>query len=459
MKSHPQKHPLIIRRLYRNYRGYSGMMQWFRRKFSPAGKIVIVGMIVTACLGVDTNRTVAYQAFTFLASLLLASLIASRFSRPRFSLSRTLPRFGSAGESLEYSVTLENLGSAGQQSLKYLDVPEDPRPSLDVFASTPEPLEKGRNFVDRFFKFHRWIWLVERNLRATIEEREVPPILAKGGAEVRMTLKPERRGALRITGGTALCPDPFGLSRKLSRIAKPDKLLILPKRYPLPPFELPGAMRYQQGGVALASSVGESEEFASLRDYRQGDPLRRIHWKSWAKVGRPIVKEYQAEFFVRHALILDTFSDAAHSEKFEEAVSVAASLACSIDTQDSLLDLLFVGPKAYCFTAGRGLGQSEQLLEILASVETCPGEPFDSLDGLVVRHAASVSGCVCVFIAWDEARRAMVDKLRGLNVPVMVLLISNPVDPRIDRSELKLAKDDAFLQLDTGAIEEGLRQL
>ena len=58
----------------------------------------------------------------------------------------------------------------------------------------------------------------------------------------------------------------------------------------------------------MASSVGESEEFVSLRDYRRGDPMRHIHWKSWAKTGKPIVKEFQDEFFVRHALILDTFA-------------------------------------------------------------------------------------------------------------------------------------------------------
>src|SRR5207253_2587362 len=82
-------------------------------------------------------------------------------------------------------------------------------------------------------------------------------------------------------------------------------------------------------------------------------PLRRGHWKSWARVGRPVVKEYLDEFFVRHALILDTFTGDLGDPIFEEAVSVAASVAISMQTQESLLDLMFVGPEAYCFTAGR----------------------------------------------------------------------------------------------------------
>jgi len=86
-------------------------------------------------------------------------------------------------------------------------------------------------------------------------------------------------------------------------------------------------------GVALASNVGQSEEFVSLRDYRRGDPLRHIHWRSWAKAGKPVVKEFEDEFFVRHALVLDTFIDDPHSELFEEAVSVAASFASTVLTQ------------------------------------------------------------------------------------------------------------------------------
>ena len=54
----------------------------------------------------------------------------------------------------------------------------------------------------------------------------------------------------------------------------------------------------------------------SLRDYRPGDPLQRIHWKSFARTGDPVVREYQDEFFERHALILDTFCTRAGAPAF-----------------------------------------------------------------------------------------------------------------------------------------------
>ena len=221
-----------------------------------------------------------------------------------------------------------------------------------------------------------------------------------------------RRGILRFTGVTLARPDPLGLFRAFCRkIAAPQTVLILPKRYPLPPIALPGAMKYQEGGVALAANVGRSEEFVALREYRHGDPLRHIHWRSWAKTGKPIVKEFEDEFFVRHALVLDTFDDEPNSEVLEEAVSVAASFACTVLTQESLLDLLFVGNQSYCFTAGRGLAHADQMLEILASVKNCADKNFATLERLVLNHVAVVSGCICVLQRWDGARTHFVENL------------------------------------------------
>jgi hypothetical protein len=84
---------------------------------------------------------------------------------------------------------------------------------------------------------------------------------------------------------------------------------------------------------------------------------------------------------------------------------------------------LFVGAEAYCFTAGRGLAHADQMLEILASVRVCAGKPFRVLENLVLNHAGAVSGCICVLLAWDEARRSLVKKLKGVGIPVLVVLV------------------------------------
>jgi uncharacterized protein (DUF58 family) len=401
----------------------------------------------------DTDNNLSYQGFTFLFSLLLIPVVFCFFFRARFTAERLLPRFGTVGSALRYNVTIRNLTRKPQVALTLLEDLNDPRPSFAEWLALQLADERRvRSF--RFSKRRR------KNpfKLATVKEAAVPPIAPGQKADLGVELLPLRRGVLRFRGVTLARPDPLGILRAFVKQPLSQSVLILPKRYPLPPVALPGSMKYQQGGVALASSVGQSEEFVALRDYRNGDPLRHIHWRSWAKTGKPVVKEFEDEFFVRHALVLDTFTDQPHGEAFEEAVAVAASFACTVQTQESLLDLLFVGPESYCFTAGRGLGGADHMLEVLASVRAC-AQPFQILERLVLNHLALVSGCVCVLLAWDKQRRDFVKKLAEFGVPVLVLVIveAGGAD-KIETGPLS-GTPERFHVLEAGRIQEGLGRL
>ena len=409
-------------------------------------------------MGVDTNLSLAYQVFVFLSFLLIAALAGTQFSRTRVAAERVLPRFGSVGQPVSYRVTLTNLTDKVQRGLSVTEDLADPRPTLAQFVSTPEPGEEQRNWYDRSNGFYRYAWLLRQNIRAKVNEQPCPDFPSRGAADVQLEVTPLRRGVLRFDAVAVACPDAFGLFRTYVRVPLPDSLLILPRRYFLPPLALPGHLKYQHGGVALAGSVGESEEFVSLRDYRPGDPVRHIHWPSWAKAGKPIVKEFQDEFFTRHALILDTFLPVAASEVFEEAVSVAASLACTVQAQESLLDLMFVGPEAYCFTMGRGVGHLEQLLEILASVQPCCDREFQSLLQLVLRHAGELSGCLCVFVEWDEPRKKFVRHLREMGVPLMVFVVTEAGAPCPEPGPMG-DEPERFRRLEVNRVAEELLKL
>ncbi|HXT11760.1 MAG TPA: DUF58 domain-containing protein [Candidatus Angelobacter sp.] len=442
---------MIYRSLYWSYRITSGFRYRAVRRFTRAGWMVLIGIAATMLMGTDTENTVVYQALPILLFMLLTAVTFSWFFRARFSATRLLPRFGTVGRPLYYQITVKNLTAKAQSDLTLLENLGDPRPSFGEWKAA----QLATNRIVRAFSVAPQRGSPHRI--AATKEALVPSIPPKGEVEVRVELEPRRRGVLKFGGVTLARPDPFGLFRGFSRVPLPQTALILPKRYALPPIALPGAMKYQEGGVAMASNIGRSEEFVSLRDYRRGDPYRHIHWRSWAKAGKPIVKEFEDEFFVRHALVLDTFIDDPRSDAFEEAVSVAASFACTLITQESLLDLLFVGPQAYCFTAGRGLAHADQMLEILASVRVCPDHPFSKLEHLVVQHASTVSGCICVLLAWDEERRKLVQKLAAIGVPTMVLLVTERgTKMKMDISREQFA--DIHV-LEAGKIEEGLAKL
>ena len=440
--------------LYRLYRMVSWLRFRMQRRFTRPGLVVMGALIATAIMGPDIENNVTYQAFTLLLFLVLVALAFSWFFRARFSAKRVLPRFGTVGCSFSYSIELKNITSKSQSGLTLLENMADVRPSFKEWhvqqladAKQVKPFRVSQHRRTHPFKV------------ATLKDAPVPTALPNEEVEVLNELIPLRRGLLRFSGVTIARPDPLGLVRAFANIPLPQTALILPRRYPLPPIALPGRMKYQERGVALASSVGQSDEFIGLRDYRHGDPLRHIHWRSWAKAGKPVVKEFEDEFFVRHALVLDTFTDGQRSEVFEEAVSVAASFACAIQTQESLLDLLFVGPQSYCFTAGRGLAHADQMLEILASVRACSEHPFSALEHLVLSHLKVVSGCVCVLVAWDQERRSFVEKLTKLGIPLRVLVIVPPGQSKAQEPGPMREEPDKFHVLEAGQIESGLARL
>lgn len=444
---------MVTRLAYRSFRAATAGQDLLGRRLTPAGQLALAALVASVVLGPNTRLTVAYQAFAFLFALLVVASALAVVPPPRLGVRRRLPRFATAGEPLTYRVVLRNPTPRAQSGLSLLEDLDAPHPSFEDFLSTPEPGEERRNWFDRSVGYPRWAWLVAARRRATIPEQPLATLPPHGEVEVVVRAVVRSRGSLRLRGATVARTDPFGLVRATSAVDAPGSVLVLPRRYPLPPLALPGTRRYQPGGVALAASVGDSEEFQSLRDYRPGDPLRRVHWRSLARAGRPIVKEFQSEFFVRHALVLDTFLPTA-SPAFEDAVSVAASFASTLPTQESLLELMFVGPDAYHFTAGHGVSQVDRMLEILACVQPCRDRPFAALHRLVVDRHAALSGCICVLLAWDEARRRLVADLRALGVPTLGLVVAE--GPPAAGEPLAEA---GVHRLQVGRVAEGLARL
>jgi uncharacterized protein (DUF58 family) len=442
-----------FRILYVFYRTFSWIRYRATRRFTAAGVLVFIGLVAATMMGVDTETTVAYQAFAPLLFLLLMAVLFSFFFRVRFAAERRLPRFGTVGQAFRYAVELRNLSGKVQRDLQLIENLADPRPGFAEWQAVQWAREKEV----LLFRFNRRRGRPFR--RATVKNAPVPTVHPGAATEAHMELTPLRRGVLRFNGLVFARPDPFGLFRGFSRMALAQSMLVLPKRYLLPAIALPGTMKYQEGGVALAASVGQSDEFVALRDYRRGDPLRHIHWRSWAKTGKPIVKEFEDEFFVRHALILDTFTPNPRSEAFEEAVSIAASFASTIQIQESLLDLLFVETRAYCFTAGRGVAHSDQMLEILASVNACSNRPFRALEHLVLDHVSQVSGCICVFLAWDRERHELIKKLQALGLPLLVLVVTEPGRSQVFEPGPMRDQAGRFHVLEAGQIESGLARI
>ena len=421
------------------FRTVAAVSYWANRRFTLAGMLVLTAAVLTGALGVDTTQSVAYQAFGFLAALVVVAALVLPVLRTRVTVERELPRAVTAGEPFTYRVRVTNTRTRPVDGLTLFEDLPDPRPSLAAFRSAV-----------RLPTYRAWKRLVNASRMAHVPEQAVPALAPGAVAEVEMQARALKRGIVHSRGVTVARAEPLGLMKALERVPRQANLVVLPRRYTLPPFTLPGSRRFQQGGVTLASSIGDSEEFLGLRDYRPGDPIQRIHWKSFARAAEPVVKEYQDEYFERHALVLDTFAQGAGERCFEEAVSIAASFAYTIETQECLLDLMFVGADTYSYTAGRGQLTPGSLLDILAGVQPCHDRPVSVLTDAVLGKRQALTGCICVLLGWDEPRRGLARALQAHGIALRVVAVCDT--PPDDRPPW-------LLVVEPGRIEEGLARL
>jgi hypothetical protein len=420
---------LARRRIYRGLRVLGRWQRTIDRRFTPLGRVVMAFALGAGVFGVDTRMNLLHQAFSLAVALLLIAWLAARWIerrlRGQFTAQRQLPRYSSQGATLTYGVSIRAQRPERLAGCSVEEPLPDPSPSLQQFLQTNDAADARANPFDRAMGYPRWRRLLRGNRWAERPQaRVLGSVEAHGTVRQRLQLTPLRRGYLRLPGLLLSRAEPLGLCRASWLLPAEGALLVLPARYAVAPLQLPGRRQYQPGGMTLASSVGDSREFIGLREYRSGDSPRNIHWPSWARSGKPQVKEYQDEFFTRHALLLDSFTSESPDPRFEAAVSIAASLCESMQQGDSLLDLMFVGAEPYCFTAGRGLAGTEQFLEILACANPCVDQPFARLRQSLEPRLGQLSAVVCILLDFDRPRRELLQGLLAANLPLRVLLVS-----------------------------------
>jgi uncharacterized protein (DUF58 family) len=177
------------------------------------------------------------------------------------------------------------------------------------------------------------------------------PLRSGTTARAAYTLMTARRGVVRVGPMSAEIHDPFGLARRQRWVAPARDILIRPRTVPL---ALP-SIGTTSGPLArrlFERSAGSTaaDEFRSLRDYVQGDDLRRVHWGATARRGELLIRESDPAASLNLVAVLDlaagsyqTDPNQTHDhpdEAFELAVSAAASLATSAATTSRHLTLL-----------------------------------------------------------------------------------------------------------------------
>jgi uncharacterized protein (DUF58 family) len=153
-------------------------------------------------------------------------------------------------------------------------------------------------------------------------------LVARQQAEVSYTVRADVRGKYDIGPLSVRLTDPFGLCELTRSFASTEKLVVTPVVTPLPPVRVGGEWAGTGESRARSAAV-HGEDDAATREYRHGDDLRKVHWRSTARTGEMMVRREEQPWQTTATLLLDTRGTAHRGDgpasSFEWAVSAAAS--------------------------------------------------------------------------------------------------------------------------------------
>ncbi len=147
--------------------------------------------------------------------------------------------------------------------------------------------------------------------------------------DVSYLVRPTVRGNYALGPLRASVTDPLGCVRVSRTVGAPSHLLVTPATVPLEPWGAAGTAKGEESPRRSVTGAGEQDPVP--REYRYGDELRRVHWKSTAKHGELMVRRDEQHRRENSAVLLDTRRGAhagfGPAGSLETAVSVAASVA------------------------------------------------------------------------------------------------------------------------------------
>lgn len=194
-----------------------------------------------------------------------------------------------------------------------------------------------------------------------VDGSSFPVVWDATGVHADIPVPTQRRGPVSLGPWVLERVDPWGLLRRRVGEVEGVALLVVPRVRPVSLAALPSALADFGGSAEMGTTT-----FATLREYVIGDELRHVHWRSSAKTGKLMMRQYVDITRPRITLVLVAEERAYTSaDEFEEAVDFIASLAAV--AASSGLDVEVVTTSGE--RASHGGGRSTAVLDLLALVE------------------------------------------------------------------------------------------
>lgn len=317
------------------------------------------------------------------------------------------------------------------------------------------------------------------------DSRSMPPLRARSTrslsvARLQHELVPPRRGEFLMGPMVVRVEDPFGLAWASVAVGEGSTVTATPEVVPLVDLGLAFAETDGAARQVHSRALGGDHELTT-RDYRVGDPMRRVHWRASAHHGELMVRQEEQRSSAEAGIVIDTrlegYPDVpavrrqedCESGLFEWAVSFTASLAVYLREAGLLVHILETAEPQLA----PGL-QGAELLDGLAGISLANGSPTGvrlsvpgARDGLAGGTVFAVAPA-----ADDVALQAMAAQRSGFSLAVAFVLSDDgmPVtDARAEAAAAVLRRagwlcvvvdpsmtvDEAWLQVDIEARRHG----
>lgn len=291
------------------------LLFWFQSRFTLSGRILLLTLTVglsTAAPGLDL---IAFVLPCVVFALLLSAWLFSYGHRPQLTLHRVITAPVTAGSYWIYHVVVKNTGPTPAY---HINVHEDTLP-FGIYTDLYHP-----------------------SCQNTIET-----LLPGEEQRVTLVMRCPRRGVYALPNLLYGSDFPSGLVTLPRRANIKQQLVVLPKMadeslsHAITQATLPNI-------GTTSNRPGNSMEFLSTREFRHGEPIRHIHWTSYARTGRLIVKEYAHEKIAQVGIILDAeyhYWDRIYS--LEHAISLIGNVTQEYMKQGAMVDIFALGRELY----------------------------------------------------------------------------------------------------------------
>lgn len=268
------------------------------RVVTPVGWVVL-GL---AALALALSAVFGWQEFTYLGFVLLASVLVAAFfliGRSSYGVFIELnPRRVVVGERAMGRMVVTNTGTRR-------------------LAPTRMELPVGRG----------------------VAEFQLPAMAPKQEEEELFQVPTNRRAVIVAGPAESIRGDQLGLLRRAVKWADPVDLFVHPKTVRLA-ASAAGLVRDLEGQVSNKITNNDLA-FHALRPYVPGDDRRYVHWRTSARIGQLMVRQFQETRRSQIIVVVPTAARYyAHEDEFEMAISAGASIAAQVIRDGTQLDVV-----------------------------------------------------------------------------------------------------------------------